>query len=1157
MKSSGVSTTKHLLCPICEKDHGCKINEDGSVLCLRITSPNDAPTGYRFIQTLNNDMGGLFVVGRDDTYSSWQDEIERRNRLRQQKKEKTRKQSLVLSLEERDRQYRNVLSQLSVSEEHKRLLLDRGLTQVQIEQAGFKTWVPIKGVTGATSSLSGIDQRGDRLVGCKGIAIPAYSPLKQITGFQIKTDSGRPGKYVWLSSARKDGSGGNGPQLPNGELPLFVWMPEGVSAEEIWLCEGGLKSAIAAYKLNKVVIGAAGGQFTTDTLQNYLKILKPSRVVLAPDAGAINNTAQIPAANYKVIKLCQAWGCEVKVAWWDQKRETKDLDIDELLVAGRGGEIQFISPEAFFNLHPISIREKLEKHTPQRAGLIRSDFPVLSPHEFQNTHSVTEYQAGDRQKILEELVKQGGVFQESSGMGLGKSHTAGLLEPENVDVEQIIYITNNPRNVTTETLKGWPVNQGRHRGLVVLPGPNGTEQIRNAKEGEHPTILPNCDRSEEAHLLSARNIPAVGSKICPGCPYLEDCRKGAGPYVYLADRVETISQPRYVSHIDSLDPKTFAGYSPNPDKKPHQRKTLLVLEEASQQKLYKSFTVRLADLERTRSDLKANHPDEAEKLEPTIEAIKQGLLGKLPRYGLDHLEVLKILPKELPDLTVEEMELISAQESKFFEPDYVAEEHGFSSDTKLSDLPREARKAAKPNSQQLMKQTEALITLRWLPDFWKALHGEGVLRLTTSGLEIKLPDQRRLEILTSPAVKAIILLDATEPSENFEQWLKKPVVTVREKPPDQVAEVEFIQINDLGMMGFSRGKDQQRRARILEDEIKKQYPDALVINTQEYAQEGDGYWFLHSRGSNAFQETSTLILVGCPIPNIGALTDEFALMTERHPSTDIVPRSYPINAKNTKPGGPWWVRTLNESADLELAAFIRRRILAEIDQGAERLRANRRPGGKLRVFFLSDYPLDREVTFVSSEEVVPQTASKKKGISAADVERATQQLERRGKKVTEEAIAKKLGVSRSTVNRAKKVHGEQFQVESVQNPCLEGDREWFVDAHDAINNSNSTLNIYKPPANALQEGVSSSESEETHSPRSSLPAPEVKVLPSPSTKPPTTIRVGDIVKRHSDGALFRVKDVGGGSAWVKWLDQSVALIDITIPLSELGPVDNF
>lgn len=422
----GISTSKKNLCPVCGNHHGCKIQEDKRVLCLRGSSQQDAPPGYRFIKPLRNGMGGLFGINNSaHSDGTWQDSIDRINQRRQREREATARLlgTEELGIEERDRQYQAVMTQLGLSQQHSQTLLERGLTQAEIEQAGLRSWEPGKRVTDATSQLAGIDSKGDRLVGARGIFIPAYDSWGNITGAQLKTDSNRPGKYIWLSSYKEDGTG-NGPHLPGGELPLFVWRhSEAQQVSLVILCEGALKSAIAAFLLWRIgltdiaVIGAAAaGFFGSDTLKAYLEQLAPLRVQLAPDAGAINNTSNIPAANQQTIKQCQGWGFSVDILWWRQTYKNQHLDIDELLAAGRWGEVQAISPDEFFHLHPVATREKLENHTPQSTG--NSEHRANEP----DANAYSQYlKLEDEQKRVER------VEQEVRGFGKVKQFLKRLL----------------------------------------------------------------------------------------------------------------------------------------------------------------------------------------------------------------------------------------------------------------------------------------------------------------------------------------------------------------------------------------------------------------------------------------------------------------------------------------------------------------------------------------------------------------------------------------------------------------------------------------------------------------------------------------------------------------------------------------------------------
>ncbi len=374
----GTPTSIKNPCPVCGNFHGCKIQENKWVLCLRGSSKQDTPPGYRFVKPLRNGMGGLWVADaghdtKNEAYrAAWRQERDIKRILRDQ--ELAQRQAKLLSIEERDAQYRLVNQDLTLIARHRQVLRERGLADTEVHNAvelgALRTWNPGQRIMGISADLAGVDPFTRALTGVDGIAIYAFDPDGFITGAQVKTDSGTPGKYIWLSSQRQRG---NGPQLPNGELPLFVWLPpEADQISKVILCEGALKSALTALMLWRMgltdiaVIGtAAAGHYGAHTLKDYLERLAPLLVMLAPDAGAIKNVSNIPAANNQTIKWCQEWGYSVEVLWWGQSDKQQHLDIDELLVAGRWNEVQALTPDEFFQLHPESTRARLTDATPQ------------------------------------------------------------------------------------------------------------------------------------------------------------------------------------------------------------------------------------------------------------------------------------------------------------------------------------------------------------------------------------------------------------------------------------------------------------------------------------------------------------------------------------------------------------------------------------------------------------------------------------------------------------------------------------------------------------------------------------------------------------------------------------------------------------------------
>ncbi|MFB2819231.1 hypothetical protein [Umezakia ovalisporum] len=393
-------TTKRNPCPVCGNHHGCAIRSDNLIECLRSFSQYDAPAGYRFIKLLRNDMGGLFVP--DDKKNG---QIQGERLYSPQNRAGSRKINKGLSIEERNRQNRLLLNSTvsSLGTQHiSHLETQRQLTTQEInwlkDLGWVRSWEPgLSAPVGVTSALAGVSPEG-RLLGREGIAIAALDPNFQITGFQIATLQTKP-KYIWLSSSNQ---GGNGPHLPNGELPLFCWKhPNCKRAKVVILCEGALKSLLTAVFLWRsgqtdiAVIGTAvAARYGNKTLKDYLKRLRPQEIRLMPDAGAILN-AHIAQGNEDTLQKCRKCRYHLSVGDWGQLETKEQLDIDELLAAGRQDEIKLISTAAYLNRHHIhqQIRKLLKQGSFQ---LVQDKLITLkpAPNSTDNLDLIQQYAKG-------------------------------------------------------------------------------------------------------------------------------------------------------------------------------------------------------------------------------------------------------------------------------------------------------------------------------------------------------------------------------------------------------------------------------------------------------------------------------------------------------------------------------------------------------------------------------------------------------------------------------------------------------------------------------------------------------------------------------------------------------------------------------------------
>ena len=351
-------------CPICEDVKGnCRHHdEEGKHLCMGFsdTRKGEIVNGYKCLTHF--DLWAAFCL---DNSQQWSDE-QRQSWLQEQaykrqQRQVERKEFLagLLSVEERDKEYRKLSAQLSLNKHHHytELAKIRGLGEDEIwfayNQGWIRSWQPGLEVKDLSLKLAGVNPETRILTGVRGIAIAATDGQGHILGHQIASDNrDKFGKYIWLSSKAK---GGSSPHLPNAELPLFVWRhPEATKITETWLVEGSLKSLIVALKLwlrkkdtHIQVIGAAGASFagSPSTLKQALTTQTTRVVKLFPDGGSVFNSHILK--NYEVaIDLAASNGFSVFVGWWDQFQKAKN-DIDEIPDFEL---IEYISPSEFFNL---------------------------------------------------------------------------------------------------------------------------------------------------------------------------------------------------------------------------------------------------------------------------------------------------------------------------------------------------------------------------------------------------------------------------------------------------------------------------------------------------------------------------------------------------------------------------------------------------------------------------------------------------------------------------------------------------------------------------------------------------------------------------------------------------------------------------------------
>ncbi len=747
----GIRASKRNPCLVCGGFHGCKVQDDKWVLCLRGMGQHDAPPGYRFVKPLHNGMGGLFV--RHDENDDWNEEQRIQRRQEQELKRRQRSAALarqnaqLLSVEERDSQYRLVNQNLTLVARHRNSCGARGLSEAEIDLAyklgAIRTWNPDQRIFGLSLDLAGVNPVGPCLGGMYGIAIYAFDPQGKITGAQLKPENEKPAKYLWLSSSRQ---GGNGPQLPSGELPLFCWKHPGAETiNEIWLCEGALKSLIVALKLWRLgrtdvaVIGtASAARYGEQTLSAYLRQLNCKTLRLMPDAGAVINP-HISGANAQTVAWCQEWGCSVTVGWWGQVDKSHP-DIDELKSFDA---IAFLTPAEFWDKHPDKFRPvardssreqpesseptlsedewqlkfglpawfkqqvarfsqaierfreppelesfKKKKNKPKSAAktlkYVPGKLPTLEEYRKMGC-PVIRFGAGQRLRVVNELVRlYYHYILERSGTGTGKSHDAGLADPDQLGVEKIWYFSRDHRNPTTATVEANYTDMPVRNNGLVSDGSRRTAlnnpHVRWPKKDESPNLPGNCFRTETFQTLNEKGYQfVVGTEaklnpICLACHMQDTCgnEEKAGPgHEFRHQRRLAFGNSRIRASLDSApNPKALEPDLNDDDDESSEENVPpkghgAILDEAMPQiKPFDLINTQLSDFDQVWAELESGFPEVHLQLKPVRVALRAILKGEIKTtretyHGFGDAairEALGEVPENLADI-IDQLEL--------------------------------------------------------------------------------------------------------------------------------------------------------------------------------------------------------------------------------------------------------------------------------------------------------------------------------------------------------------------------------------------------------------------------------------------------------------------------------------------------------------------
>jgi hypothetical protein len=879
----------------------------------------------------------------------------------------------ALTIPERDKALRKLSQSLGLSRWHRQALLDRGLTDSQIESGLFFSVYPNDDVPPSIPpNLPGVIN-GKIAAGGVGIACLAFDGERRAVGYQIRLENVTDSKYRWAKGLASS-------HLPNGELPISHIINDKES-DRVWLSEGILKPFVAAHKHGINTLGAAGGHFSGSPNQVRDAIEVYREVILSPDAGDINNP-QVMLRWSREIKFLETLGKPISIAWWGQKTKDDD-DIDEL----SGLEaIEFIAPSQFLAMgksESFPFWEQVKRLVARDRKKTRKPSPSPLPTK-------RETKIYDRSNRLS-LWSSSKNILDTSPTGSGKSYDAGTLTPDMLGVTDIIYVTNDPRNVTTPTLKEWTILEGRHAGLYR----NELGEIRTRKKKDsldryqEKDLRANCARPYTHAALANQNIShgIESATICQGCQFLELCRSGKGDYDYLQKRAITLQSKRLIAHPASLpNPK-----STDPENGYDYSHTALIFEESELSfNTTKKVTVREKDITDTIASLAENDTDLFLRLKPLLIEIKKLIAEKQPnRYGFDG----KTLREKLLGLIPSNLDLNRLKEA--LTPDLSFLDPFSENGQDIADMPASVRKAFAEKDSNLAEKAENEALKQWLPEFIDSLRGKGYLSLNHGVLSVSFLDER-LQAIINEAAK-IIFLSATESIENLEArtGLTIDLITTGGGIPENI---DFLQVTDLGRMGINRGEGQKRRTKAILDHYRQIDPNnTAFIRFQSHCKdEGDETslrHFVNSQGTNLIAGKHRLVIDGLPTPNLESLRHDYSISTGNAPDGEDFDR------------------------------YVHHRILSIIKQEIGRVRANLYPDRIFEVVLLTDYDFSglipaNQIKQVKAHEICPAAESAIERTKRL-IGEAVSQLQESGQKITERAIASLAGLARTTISRCR------------------------------------------------------------------------------------------------------------------------------------------
>jgi hypothetical protein len=943
---------------------------------------------YRFTKTTKDGRWGIYYPRTDADFDreAWQrrkaEREERERELERQRRE------TCLSPEQRDREYRRLLAELTLSESHRQHLLQRGMSPEEIQRGGYVSIQRFQKLQGHYHPhLPGVNRFGHGLTNsAPGLVVPIRNAQGQMVAYQYRTVQAGQKAYPWAKGAK----------TLLGEQPIGVAYPSGgvTQPQTVGTGEGFLKTQIASNRLGIPFLGAAGGNFTPQETRQALEHLGAiDRVIDFPDAGWKTNP-HVARTTYRRVKLIESLGYPVFIADWGQAYDKTIGDIDELSLE-QLSQIQLLTLEQAFADTPLVgfkgfglppwIQKALSRKTKLGKGLRRIG-------ELFRGHHAPEILKVEQQLRAEGYAQT--TLLITSPTGAGKTHETTQLEnPQG----KTYLIANNhrslalPDHIQSEYADLKPRNQhGFYR--------DGDRLVMATQETPKPDRITNyggyCAFADRINQLRQKNYDHLAH--CGKCPFREHCNTTPG--WFLQDARETFAHPKIrlpecSLPVEDIDPTT-----------------VLELDELTSANPVKTFQASLHDLRTQLDTLRYSS-----NLDPSTKAIlrrleyhlikflthpyqpkgkgltaKQHAAKQRANYGYAQADLIKALSKLVAQLSLRELMTIEA----VLEPDISGDGIDEAAGLAAGLTPAQIRAVNRQLSSQT-KVNEAPVNI--LPLMLRSFSDASIqIRLHRAKANkpasiTAMVKNHRLQAAFSKAGTRRIL-DASATPEDVQLALGIEVQEVICKQVTKHHNHRIIAIRLPGLGTFNpteKAIEKLQQATVLLEQQHGHPIPRLGPKAHKKALNLDGHWLRDNRATNRFAGESILIGYGIPYLNLGAIQDEY-------------------HALGGSPQG--------------FEAYYQRKVNAEILQLPGRHRSDRYPDQPFITYLF--IPPDVDLSWLSqhgysfeSMDIAELDASlSDRGVTARlDLVRTIQQLLIAGTTVTGQAIADTLGKSRQAI----------------------------------------------------------------------------------------------------------------------------------------------